>query len=425
MPHDPTSTTGDPLDVIIADYLQQVEAGAVPDREALLAAHPDLADRLGAFFADFDRLDRQGDGLRLSHDPADDGGGLPRVRYFGDYELLEVIARGGMGVVYKARQASLNRLVALKMIVAGELATPQAVARFHAEAESAANLDHPHIVPIYEVGEHEGQHYFSMKYLDGGSLTPRVAGLVHEPRRAVRLMAVVARAVHHAHQRGILHRDLKPGNVLLDARGEPYVTDFGLARKVEGESRLTQSGAILGTPSYMAPEQATAPKGLTTAADVYGLGAVLYELLTGQPPFRGPTPFDTLVRVVGEEPARPRSLNPKTDADLETICLKCLEKDPARRYGSAEALADDLERWLAGEPIQARPGGSGERAWRWCRRNPVVAGLLGTVAATLLLGAGGASYFAVQARTEAGHARDNEQRAVAEAQRAKDSEKHA
>src|SRR6516162_7070272 len=284
--NDPTS--GDLLDEVIAAYLQQVEAGAVPDREALLLQHPELADRLRAFFADFDRLDRQAAELRLSADPnrTTDGTApaaeLPRVRYFGDYELLEVIARGGMGVVYKARQLSLNRLVALKMILKGELATPRDVARFRAEAEAAATLQHPHIVPIYEVGEHQGQHYYAMRYVEGTSLAGRPRS---DARTEARLLAAVARAVHHAHQRGILHRDLKPSNILIDRRGQPHVTDFGLAKRVEGDSGLTRSGAIVGTPSYMAPEQAAAKKGLTTTADVYSLGAILYEVLTGRPPF--------------------------------------------------------------------------------------------------------------------------------------------
>ena len=278
------------------------------------------------------------------------------VRRFGDYELLCEIARGGMGVVYRARQITLDRIVALKMILAGRLATEEDLSRFRTEAEAAGRLQHPHIVAVHDVGEIDGQHYFSMEFIEGSSLSQRLLKEGPLPSRsAARYVRLIARAVHHAHRQGILHRDLKPSNILIDADDEPHITDFGLAKRLGGDSGQTRTGVVLGTPSYMAPEQAAGKiHELGPACDVYGLGAVLYECLTGRPPFRSETPLDTLMQVMERDPVPPRLLNPKADHDLETICLKCLEKDPRRRYASAEALAEDLQRYLNGETISAR-----------------------------------------------------------------------
>jgi serine/threonine protein kinase/tetratricopeptide (TPR) repeat protein len=294
----------------------------------------------------------------------------------GDYELLEEIGRGGQGVVYRARQKSLNRTVALKVIRTGQWTTSAHLKRFRLEAESAASLDNPNIVPIYDVGEHGGSCYFSMKFIEGGALDQLFKRDPMPARPAAKLIAEVARAVHYAHQRGILHRDIKPGNILIDAKGEPHLTDFGLARLMEGEGTITRTLDTLGTPSYMAPEQALGNNQLTSQTDVYGLGAVLYHLLTGHPPFAGGTTYDTIRLLLETEPRQPRLWNPKTDRDLATICLKCLEKDPQRRYSSALALAEDLERWLRHEPIRARPTGMFGRGRRWVRRNPILALLI-------------------------------------------------
>lgn len=299
-----------------------------------------------------------------------------RLRYFGEYELLEEIARGGMGVVFKARQIRLNRVVALKMILAGQFASAEDVKRFQVEAQNAARLDHPNIVPVYEVGRYKGQHFFTMKLVEGSSLSGRAGEFAKDHKRAALLLAAVARAVDYAHQRGILHRDIKPGNILLDQTGQPQVTDFGLARQLGRrgeEAELTLTGAIIGSPSYMSPEQARGEKGLTVAADIYSLGAVLYELLAGKPPFSGGSTLIVLEQVRDRAPVRPLSANRSADRDLGVICLKCLDKDPQGRYPSAVTLAQDLERWSRGEPINARPMGKAEWAWRWCRRNRTLA----------------------------------------------------
>jgi len=301
---------------------------------------------------------------------------------FGDYELLEEIGRGGQGVVYRAHQKSLNRTVALKVIGLGPWTTEAHLKRFRREAEAAARLEHPFIVPIYEVGEHEGSCYFSMKFVEGGQLDEVVKHTPIPIRSAVELIAKLARTVHYAHQHGILHRDIKPGNILLDEKTEPHLTDFGLARLVETESTVTRTLEVLGTPSYMAPCQAAGEHAkLSSATDVYGLGAVLYQLLTGHPPFAGGTTYETIKLVLETEPRQPRLLNPKVDRDLSAICLKCLEKDPQRRYSSALALAEDLERWLKHEPIRAKRSGVFTHGRKWVRRKPAITALIASLTA--------------------------------------------
>src|SRR5437870_5236315 len=300
----------------------------------------------------------------------------------GDYELVEEVGRGGQGVVFRARQKSLNRTVALKVITLGQWASKPHLKRFRREAEAAASLDHPGIVPIYEVGERDGSCYFSMKFVEGGQLDEVVRRAPMSIRQAAELIAKVARTVHYAHEHGILHRDIKPGNILLDGKGEPHLTDFGLARLVETESTVTRTLEVLGTPSYMAPEQAIGNNAdLTSATDVYGLGAVLYQLLTRHPPFAGGTTYETIRLLLDTEPRPPRLLNPKVDRDVSTICLKCLEKDPQRRYSSALTLAEDLEHWLKHEPIRAKRSGFLAHARKWVRRKPAIAALIAALVA--------------------------------------------
>jgi WD40 repeat protein/tRNA A-37 threonylcarbamoyl transferase component Bud32 len=344
------------------------------------------------------------------------------------YEILAELGRGGMGVVYKARQAGLNRDVALKMVLSGGHASATDLARFKAEAEAVAKLQHPNVVQIYEVGEAGGLPYFSLEYCPGGSLEKLLAGIPQSPRDAAALIETLARAIHAAHQAGIVHRDLKPANVLLSGvrRQEsgvsghesasltpdacfltPKISDFGLAKQIDSASGRTASGAILGTPSYMAPEQANGSKEIGPAVDTYALGAILYELLTGRPPFRAATPLDTVLQVVGSDPVPPTRLNPQVPRDLETIALKCLQKEPAKRYSSAAALAEDLHRWQAGEPIAARPAGTIEKATKWAKRRPAVAALSGAVVLAL---AGGFSGVLYELRIA------NDARAIAEAQ---------
>jgi WD40 repeat protein/serine/threonine protein kinase len=303
---------------------------------------------------------------------------------FGDYELLEEVARGGMGIVYRARQVSLDRIVAIKMLLFGPLSSPELVKRFRAEASAAASLQHPNIVAIHEVGVHQGQQYFAMDFVEGPSLAKRLTTGPLPPKGAAGYIKKIAEAIHYAHERGILHRDLKPSNVLIDIYDQPRVTDFGLARRIDGDSELTMTGQVLGSPNYMPPEQAAGKRGkLSRRSDVYSLGAMLYHLLTGRPPFVGEALTDTLDQVLNTEPVSPRLLNPSVPRDLETICLKCLQKEPDKRYGTSQSLADELGRFLKSEPIQARPVGRAERLSRWCRRNPALATTL--AAAQLLL----------------------------------------
>jgi len=321
---------------------------------------------------------------------------------FGDYEILEEVARGGMGVVYKARHVPLNRLVALKLIRFGDIASDAEVRRFQTEAEAAARLDHPNIVPVHEFGRVEGQPYFSMGFVEGESLQRRLANGPLPGREAAGLFIAIAEAVQFAHDRGVIHRDLKPANVLIDAQGQPRVTDFGLAKRTDTESSLTRTGDVMGTPGYMPPEQAAGRiDQVDHLSDVYSLGSTLYCAITGRPPFQAATGVETLKQVMEREPVPPRALNPAVDADLETICMKCLQKEPPRRYASARDLADDLRRYIDGRSIIARPVSAAERGWRWCRRNPTVAALSAAFTLSLIVGSIVAGYFAVTANQKA------------------------
>ena len=354
------------LEGVLAEYLRRVDAGEAVDRQAIVVAHPDLAHELREFFANRAHVER------IVGKPPEAGAmtaDVPLQARFGDYELLDLIARGGMGVVYQARQVSLNRPVAVKMILAGQLASDADVKRFRAEAGAAANLRHPGVVSIYEVGIHDGQHFYSMEYVEGRTLSQVSRDGSLTAARAAEYVREMAEIVQYAHQQGVLHRDLKPSNVLIDRDDRVRITDFGLAKRVAGESDLTITGQVIGTPSYMPPEQAAAQHALVGAAsDVYALGAILYELLTGRVPFRSDNVAETLRQVQQDDPVRPRLLSPRLSKDLETICLKCLEKEPRRRYATAQQLADELGRVLRGEPLQARPIRFWQRGLKWARR---------------------------------------------------------
>ena len=321
------------------------------------------------------------------------------VIHLGDYELLEEIARGGMGLVYRARQVSLDRIVAVKLLPFSSLTGAEPIKRFRAEASAAAALQHPNIVAVHEVGVHQDQHYLVMNFVLGPPLSRLVSDGPLPGKRAARYLREIAEAVHYAHEHGILHRDLKPSNVLLDENDQPQVTDFGLAKRLDGESSLTLTGQALGSPGYMPPEQAAAEHGkVSRRSDVYGLGAILYHLLTGRPPFQATTLNEAVQQVIEKDPITPRLLNPGVPRDLQTICLKCLEKEPERRYLTARALAEDLDRFLNGEPIQARPIGGLGKTWRWCRRKPIVASLSAALAVLLLALAVGGPIVATQQR---------------------------
>ncbi len=382
------------LDLIYNEMMLRQESGPAPQFAEYRGRFPHLEEQIRLLFEVHEVLEVEPlDKTNIVPDPAvllsdarprESADGAPSVP---GYEILGELGRGGMGVVYKARQVSLNRAVALKMILAGAHAGPTQQARFHTEAEAVARLQHPNIVQIYEIAEQDGRPWFSLELVEGGSLADRLARAPQPPRRAAELVQTLARAMHYAHQRGIVHRDLKPSNVLLTADGTPKVTDFGLAKLLDSAGGQTPTDAFLGTPNYMAPEQALGQsKDIGPAADVYSLGAILYESLTGRPPFQGTTVLDTLEQVRHQEPVPPSRLQPKVPRDLETICLKCLEKDAHRRYGSAEALAEDLRRFLDGLPISARPATLSRRAVKWARRRPAVATLL-AVAGLLLVGA--------------------------------------
>lgn len=366
----PTEERDQRLAQLLTDLCEQKHRGQATDINAIAEQHPDLAAELrelwGAVLLAEELAHPRGRGGKA---PEPTLRGLPPpgldaaphlAQAFGDYQQLEEIGRGGMGRVYKAHQRSLNRTVALKMILRGELASAEDLARFRTEAQAAAHLEHPNIVPVYEAGEHEGQAYFSMRFVEGQTLASLLLRGPLRPRDAARFLAVIGRAVQYAHEHGILHRDLKPSNILIDQNDEPHITDFGLAKRVSGDAAIsgnTATGNIVGTPAYMAPEQVSNRRGLPSPlSDVYSLGVILYEMLTGRPPFQAASPVDTLLLVLDQDPVRPRSLNPGVDADLEMICLKCIQKEPELRYPSAAALAADLEAYLHGGTLSVHSG---------------------------------------------------------------------
>jgi len=404
---------GQQLDAIIAQYYYLEEKGETPDHEQFIARYPEHQQALSEFFADLDMFENSKhlDRNELAPEPSNTGNMLWEkstarldVRYFGVYEILQELGSGGMGVVYKARHARLRKHVALKLIRAGEFATECEVKMFLAEARAAAKLDHPGIVAVHEVGMHAGRHFYSMDYVAGGSLSNLHRDEPVAARRAADLVKQMAEAIHYAHEKGIVHRDLKPANILLTTGGVPRITDFGLAKRLWAdqdsmEAACTVTGQVLGTAGYMSPEQATGKSRLVgETSDTYSLGAVLYALLTSRAPFVGESQVDTIQQVIETEPIAPRLLNPSIPRDLETICLKCLSKERLERYSTAQLLADDLQRFLDGRPVLARPISHSARAWRLCKRYPVVTGLSATVALSLLFGILISLFFANEAR---------------------------
>jgi serine/threonine-protein kinase len=340
----------------------RLAAGDCPSIDGYLKRFPAYGDRVERTFEDATAVAWAGPSRR--GDAAS-----PSPRLFGDYELLGELARGGMGVVYRARQVSLGRVVALKMILSGQFASEAEIRRFRVEAEAAAHLDHPNIVPIFEVGRHRGHAFFSMRLITGGNLSRHLDRYLSDPEATARMMATVARTIDHAHCQGMVHRDLKPSNILIDESGQPLIADFGLVKRAGDGSSLTSSGVLLGTPAYMAPEQASGNEA-APAADIYSLGAMLYQCLTGRAPFRGATVAETLAQVLDHDPVPPRKIRPSVPRELEYICLKCLEKDPAKRYHSAAALAADLERFLQGEEVHVGQISLARRLSRWARSEP-------------------------------------------------------
>ena len=445
---DDTERRGLLVDLVHADLELRMKAGEAVPAEVYLERYPELRDAGGEFVAQFgeyrehlqaglDKLDPDDKVEHLSCIPATPpplnghadlsptvvpaavptDTACPRMA---GYEILCELGRGGMGVVYKARQVGLNRVVALKMILAGEHAGPAEFARFKTEGEAIARLRHPNIVQVYEVGEYEGKPFFSLEFCEGGGLDKKLAGTPMPPRDAASLVQTLAEAMQGAHEAHIIHRDLKPGNVLLAACGlagpstnlTPKITDFGLAKKLDQQGQ-TQTGVIMGTPSYMAPEQAMGQKQVGPATDIYALGAILYECLTGRPPFKAATAFETLQQVVVDEAVSPAQLNAKVPRDLDTVCLKCLRKEPDKRYTSAMELADDLGRWQRGEPVLARPVGLSKRAAKWARRRPAVAGLLSGILLLTVTALGVISGLYRNAAWEAQRAQQAEQQAEA------------